>query len=238
MGVRRLAVVGGGRWGRVIAGVLLDITAPPLRITVHARHSVVDLRRWVSAHGAGRVNIHEAPLAVEGADRADVVIVANAAGAHEGVATRALEAGLPTLVEKPLTTSEAGARALVALAQRRKAVLAVSRVFVFARYVEAFVRAAAAADVTRARLVWTDPVDETRDGEIKRYDAGIPITSDLLPHALPLLGALCRAPAQLVDLTLDRGGMRTELRSARSWRHGARRSALRRCVRSARDESP
>ena len=54
----------------------------------------------------------------EAIDRADVVIVATPTGAHVGTVARALAAGRHVLVEKPLSSTAADARALAAAATR------------------------------------------------------------------------------------------------------------------------
>jgi predicted dehydrogenase len=59
------------------------------------------------------------------------VVVATPAGTHYGVATQCLEAGLPVLVEKPLTTSSADAIELIAMADSRDLTLMVGHTFVY-----------------------------------------------------------------------------------------------------------
>jgi predicted dehydrogenase len=59
------------------------------------------------------------------------VIVATPAGTHFDVAARCLEAGLPVLVEKPLTTTSADATELIAMAEARDLTLMVGHTFVY-----------------------------------------------------------------------------------------------------------
>jgi predicted dehydrogenase len=59
------------------------------------------------------------------------VVVATPATAHFSVAARCLEAGLPVLVEKPLTTNSADAAGLVAMARSRELTLMVGHTFIY-----------------------------------------------------------------------------------------------------------
>lgn len=219
-------MVGGGRWARVLAGVLLDLTPSSTRLDIHAPGHAAAPPDWVDVRSAQRVEIHDVDPDAGVLTGADAVIVVNAPRDHARIATQALRAGIPTLVEKPLALSEDHARELVALADERGVFLGVSRVFLFARYVETFARQVAACGaLTEARLVWTDPQVEIRHGAAKRYDPSVPVSTDVLPHVLPILRAVLGEPAGLTgspalrpsesefsDLSLTRGGMQTDLR--------------------------
>src|SRR5258708_15230542 len=185
-GRQRLAVIGGGRWARVLAAVLCEI-APDATIRAHTPGNASAMREWSRDCGSGRIEVCEFMPGL-GLDRPDAVIVANAARDHARVARACLGAGIPTVVEKPLALSAAEAWDLAALAERNNVLLVVSRVLLFARYIDAFALAVAgAAPVREIRFAWTDPQAETRYGEAKSYDAGVPLFVDMLPHILPIL---------------------------------------------------
>lgn len=61
----------------------------------------------------------------------DAVVIATPMATHAELARAALEAGKHVLVEKPMTTSSAEARALVALAAQRRRVLMVDHTFLY-----------------------------------------------------------------------------------------------------------
>jgi predicted dehydrogenase len=61
----------------------------------------------------------------------DGVIVATQPSTHAEIATAAVEKGLPVLVEKPLTMDLAQARALLALAERKRALVMVEHTYLF-----------------------------------------------------------------------------------------------------------
>jgi predicted dehydrogenase len=204
-----VALVGGGRWARVIAGVLLEM--PDVAIRIHTASNAHAMREWASARAADRIHISKAwPDAT--APRPDAVIIANASHDHVSAAGAALRERLPTLVEKPLALSKAAAAELLALAHRHGALLAVSRVPLFARYFESFAREAAGRPRAQAtQIVWEDARSEQRYGEAKHYDPSLPVLTDALPHVLGILRTLCGAGLACLGVTIAQGGMRTSL---------------------------
>jgi predicted dehydrogenase len=212
-GLQRLALVGGGRWARVLAGVLLEVTPATVQIDIHTASNPTGMGEWSARHGCNRVCVVTGWPEFHAGNRPDAVIVANAARDHTRAAGAALRAGVPTLVEKPLALSERNARELVELASRHGALLAVSRVLLFAHSVERFApQVVARAPAKCARLAWTDPKIEIRYGEAKRYDASIPVLIDMLPHILPILRAIFGQDAEFISLTIAHGGAETEIR--------------------------
>jgi len=207
-----VALVGGGRWARVIAGVLLEI--PNVAIRVHTTSNAHGMQEWARERAADRIEISSAwPDAAALPPAA--VIVANASHDHAGAAAAALREGLPTLVEKPLALSEAGAADLIDLAHRHAALLAISRVPLFARYLERFAHEAARRPRAQAaQIIWEDPRAEQRYGEAKRYDPRLPVLTDALPHVLAILRTLCGGGLACLGLAMTQGGMRTSLQLA------------------------
>jgi predicted dehydrogenase len=212
-GRQRLAVIGGGRWARVLAGVLLEI-APDARIWARTPGNAAAMREWSRNSCYGRIEVFES-LREFRRDGLDAVIVANAARDHARVACEFLGAGIATLVEKPLALSEADARDMTTLAERNNVLLAASRVPLFARYIDAFALAVAGSrPVRKVRIAWTDPKAETRYGEVKQYDPGVVVFCDMLPHLLPILRRLFGRPMAFVDIAMAEGGMRAEIQGS------------------------
>lgn len=181
-----LVVVGGGRWARVLAGELARLAPPAVTIAIETRHNLETMRAWA------RERPERARVAVRSAWSAPsvpscAVIVANAARDHVAAAERALMCRLPTLVEKPLALTAREARALAHTASAGNIPFAAAHVFLFARYLEHFgARVAARGGATALRVHWADPVVEERHGEPKRYDPGLPVYADVLPHAVSM----------------------------------------------------
>ncbi|MFC8789879.1 Gfo/Idh/MocA family oxidoreductase [Streptomyces cinereoruber] len=78
-----------------------------------------------AAHPGVRVVAKPEELWAPGAEELDLVVVASPNKTHVEVATAALEAGLPVVVDKPLAGTAAEARALAALAEERGLLLSV-----------------------------------------------------------------------------------------------------------------
>jgi predicted dehydrogenase len=208
--LRRLALVGGGRWARVLISVLHEILPPDARILVVTLGNGAAMRKWSTERYPDRIEVGD--FLPDARGEFDAVIVANAARGHAEAALRALGAGIPALVEKPLALTEADAREIVELAERNRVPLATSRVPLFARYVERFRDIVAnSGKIENVRFSWTDSKDEVRYGETKTYDSAVTLFEDLLPHMLPILRRLVGGPIALGGVTLSGGGRLAEL---------------------------
>ncbi|MFJ7126355.1 Gfo/Idh/MocA family oxidoreductase [Streptomyces sp. NPDC098101] len=78
-----------------------------------------------AAHPGVRVVAEPGELWAPGAEELDLIVVASPNKTHVEVATAALEAGLPVVVDKPLAGTAAEARGLAALAEERGLLLSV-----------------------------------------------------------------------------------------------------------------
>lgn len=209
----RVAVIGGGRWARQLTQVLCDLTPPTVQISVHSRHNAESLSVWVRSRGLEeRVEVSFGWPRLLGA-RSTAVIVANAARDHESAAVAALSECVPVLVEKPIAPTAAASHRLVDLARSRNTRFAAAHVFLFARYLESFARLVSETGGIRSlRIRWMDPSNDSRYGEKKRFDPGLPIFADWLPHVLSITNALTPAlPQRCERLKFLRGGAHLEL---------------------------
>jgi predicted dehydrogenase len=111
----RIAVIGAGWWGcQVYIPALLD--HPRAEVVAVTRPDREELDRVAATFGVPGYTDVGAMLATE---RPEGVVISSPHPAHFGNAMAALGAGAHVLVDKPMTTSAADARALVAEAQRR-----------------------------------------------------------------------------------------------------------------------
>ena len=204
----RIAVVGGGRWARVSLDVLCKLVPASVKLSVYTRSAGGNMIAWQGQQGhRGRIEI----LLDFESDRTagfGAVIVANAARDHQCMAERALRAGIPVMVEKPIAANFAAAQGLSELAAATQGRLAAAQVFLFARYLDNFSKTAAKAGrIESLHCEWTDPAGEERYGESKRYDASLPVMSDWLPHIVAILGLLhSTLPDQCKTIQVCRGG--------------------------------
>jgi len=203
-----VAVIGGGRWARVLLETLCGIVPPCVQISVHSPRNSQSMLAWVSASSLDhRIQVSSIYPEVT-AGKSCAVIVVNAARDHEKAIEWALSRCLPVLVEKPVTLSFAATQRLTDLAISQKTYFASAHVFLFARYVWVFSKLVNEAGGARAiRVRWMDPVGENRYGEAKSYDPGLTIYADVLPHILSILTALSTNSFQLGrKLEVLRGG--------------------------------
>jgi predicted dehydrogenase len=122
----RVAVVGCGYWGpQHIRNLRAD---PRARVVLAVDRSAERLDHIHSAY-PDIATCMDATAACD--DGVDAVVIATPAGTHYPLAAEALAAGKHVLVEKPLTTAAADARALLALARERGRVLMTGHTFMY-----------------------------------------------------------------------------------------------------------
>jgi predicted dehydrogenase len=208
-----VAIVGGGRWARVFVDVLGSMLPLSVGLSVHSLRNADAMSGWLAAKRWRRPVSVSSRWPESYSEGIRAAIVCNAARDHEAAAEWALTAGLPVLVEKPVALTEERVNHLATLANQRGMYVAASHVFLFARYLEHFAtRVGGAGLVRQVSVVWMDPSSETRHGEEKRYDAGLPVHVDWLPHVLPIIEALLPGTSlRCVDLAFRRGGAELEL---------------------------
>ena len=207
----KISVIGGGRWARTIASVLCGLPGRCDRITMHSPSNAAGLQVWAAQPQFGgllrAVDVWPAPGV--GPERPDAVIVANRVGDHFNAAATALNYGIPILVEKPVALSRDRIEELSEIAKAGGTALGASHVFLFARYVEAYAATVASLGPMRGlQLVWTDGSSDIRRGEAKSYDPAVTLFDDVLPHIVPLVGAMQFRDLALVSLDVQRGGAR------------------------------
>jgi hypothetical protein len=185
-----IAVIGGGRWARVLTEALCLLVPCSVGISVHSPRNAGSMATWASERGWGdRIYVFsDLPQFVSGSS---AVIVVNAARDHERAIEWALSAGVPVLAEKPITLTAVATQRLADLARSRKTYFAAAHIFLFARYIEKFSKLVGETeDIRFLRVYWMDPQSESRYGEQKQYDPGLPVFADWLPHVLSIVGTL------------------------------------------------
>jgi predicted dehydrogenase len=186
-----VAVIGGGRWARVLTEVLCGLVPPFVRISVHSPHNAKAMSAWVSERGLEQRIYVSSGLPDLSSGTSNAVIVANAARDHEKAIELALSEGVPVLAEKPLTLNFAASQRLADMARSQGTYFAAAHVFLFARYVETFAQFIADGNsIQSIRVHWMDMQSESRYGEAKSYDPGLTVFADWLPHVISILGAL------------------------------------------------
>ena len=167
-----LAVIGDGRWGRILCRCvarkkpgnwpLFWVARHHTATEVPGRFSIVREIGDISPPPAG-------------------AIVANAPASHAATTRQLLDRKIHTLVEKPFVTDNDDASALIALANNKKTILAVGHVMRFADYLIDAARNLP-APIKRVRIHWEDAEFDTRQGETKTASVHVSPILDVFPH--------------------------------------------------------
>ena len=195
---RHVAVVGAGRWGRIMCRVLTGLRPPIPVITMVAQSNHDDTIRWLSEPSSGlekreRISVVSAlDDVLVGPTAADAALVTKRASDHFEATFRLLSAGVHVLVEKPFVLNPVQAATLVGLARERDLTLAVGYELMFSRPHHLFREAIAerGGSVCAVRFVWHDVQGDARWGVPKQPDYSANVITDLYPHILSQLRLL------------------------------------------------
>jgi predicted dehydrogenase len=186
------AVVGGGRWGRVLVESALRVLPQEKCVRLVTRHTMAAVTEWLSSQTEEvrrRVRLTADLDGVLADSDIDAVIVANRALDHAGMAERVLLAGKHAFVEKPFTLDVSAAEALVTIAAQGDRVLVVGLEYLFASYLHHLRGVVGASAIADMAIIWCDP-GEVRYGEVKRFDPAISVFQDVFPHIWSILKVL------------------------------------------------
>lgn len=196
---RIIALIGGGRWGRVHATNLSQLLTPRDRVL------------WVSQFNSAAVADVMASFAGDGPSfeicptlekallkKPNAALVITAPDTHFAVAKFCLDAGLDVFVEKPLAFKQEEARSLIDLADQKQRVLAVGLHLLSATYLKYFRDQIADAPIACMAIRWFDPAQEQRYGEIKTADHSVPLAHDIYPHIWSIVRALTDCEQQTI----------------------------------------
>ncbi|WP_210497170.1 Gfo/Idh/MocA family oxidoreductase [Microvirga antarctica] len=195
-----VAVVGGGRWARILLSVLATLNLP-YELVVVSKANPARLADLGRATGAHFVVVPEIDDALNAYDVVAAVVV-NAARLHAQTALRLVEAGISVLVEKPVALDLHDVDTLFLRAAENGVHVMPALTFLHCSYLHRFARTVAEAGTpVSARIDWCDAAAEVRYGEDKMYDAGISVAQDVMPHVWSILTTVLGGPN--VDVRVD-----------------------------------
>ncbi len=187
-GVDRWLVVGSRRWAKIMATELCALLAPGRSIQLQGSRGDAGLLEWWNASPhKQRIELVEQPVPCE-ASATGVALVVNSAHEHRSSVESVLDAGYHAVCEKPLTFSRHDSLELLARADGLGRKLFCANTYLFADYLQVLRR-----DWLQGRsfsvleLTWADASRETRHGEAKSYDSGVPVIHDVLPHVASIV---------------------------------------------------
>ena len=111
----------------------------------------------------------------------DAVAICTPPETHHAIAAECLESGLHVLIEKPLTTTSADARDLIARAEKNERVLMVGHTFEYNSAVRALKQMMSRGDLGEIRYI-----DAVRVG-LGLYHPALNVVWDLAPHDISIL---------------------------------------------------
>src|SRR6266699_1742342 len=134
-----VALIGGGRWGRVHASVLTAMSHRVERVLWVSRHNKASLGAFISQRSSN-VPAFEILSSLDSAlaEHPHAAIVATAPVDHASTVELLLRGGVSVLVEKPFALSLAEANLLVRLSEQRGLVLRVGLHLFKASYLQRF----------------------------------------------------------------------------------------------------
>jgi len=210
---KKVAVFGGGRWARVWLKILIENTEPSVSFTVYTKYLYGAMNLWVKNESLeSRVKVSDKDPNFNEASYFAAIVV-NAAQDHKESTIIALNAQVPVLVEKPLTTTFSDTSELIETAKINDTQLFTSWVFRYTSYLDNFIRCIGdIGNVKEVKILWADKISETRYGEVKNFDAATPIFMDVLPHAMSILSKILNSEDyELVDCKVKNGGSHLDI---------------------------
>ena len=199
---RPILLLGGGRWARVILGVLMSLPHVKSVIWV-SRYGFEANRAWLASQNVTSVTLVREIDAGWDAKPCAVIIATNSA-LHAHYLAQAIHRTIPVLSEKPFALDVQTAEHLVQAAHACGTVAAVNLEFVYATYLHSFKEYLGARKIDLIEIDWQDPFKEIRHGEVKFGDVYTPLVHDSLPHCWSLLHVLMPEAEMFVsDVTYD-----------------------------------
>lgn len=187
---KRIAILGGGRWARVLVQVLGQIIQHPgpwyrseiIWATDGGRAAAEQLVR-----SQGWSNIRVVPRQALPTDELDAAVVASTPTRHVSDCLALLHRSVPTLCEKPIALTAADALQLLRLAEEPQCPLGIDLTFAYADYLTNFADRTSEVDLRHVEIHWHDPWSEERHGERKHPDIYTDYVSDMFPHCWTIL---------------------------------------------------
>ena len=213
LSIDNVIIMGGGRWARVITEVLSDILDPLVNISIYSPSNHLYMNEWIVKNKVAQ-QIKVITNFPNSFDTPCLVIVANATRDHYKSALIAIRAGADVLVEKPVVLNYKQALDIYAFAKKNNKIVCASHVFLFASYIENFSKLIKErGEIEKIKISWEDAVIERRHGELKKFDAGLPIIVDCLPHIFSIISKFIPIDVSYnsIKLEISNGGSRVNM---------------------------
>jgi dTDP-4-amino-4,6-dideoxy-D-glucose ammonia-lyase len=197
---KEVAVVGAGRWGKIICNVLAQFTPPISKIHLVAERNYSQAENWLRENlsnsrensGYERIVLSESLQEILQETSIEAAFVTKMAGQHYTATRQLLLHGKHVFVEKPFVLHKYQAEDLAQLAAERDRTLVVGHEYMLARhihYLSALVEERL-VDISSIELLWEAPATEEKWGIRKQLDLSANVIIDLYPHILSQVSVL------------------------------------------------
>ncbi len=207
-----LAVVGGGRWGRVIISVLTKMELPFERIVVVSESSSDTMIRFLEEQkciACLPINLVSSLDELLVRYTVKAAVVTNAAHQHFDTSSRLINHGINVLIEKPLVLSVENAHILLEKAALKDVVIIPGLQYRFCSYIHSLREELHRLEKIPLSFIieWSDQIGEVRYGEVKNYDTAINVAQDVMPHIWSILSTIfCQTQINIVSCQTTRSG--------------------------------
>ena len=205
--MKNFGVAGSGRWAREIIKILNRILDKETLITIYSGRGINGIKKWLDKNPFdGRTFKLRSYESID-KDIQDAFIVANAAKDHFKITKKIINKNVPVLVEKPICLSYEDTDDLIKLSSKKDVLLGTSQIFLFTDYLANFRKIIKLnKKISSINFNWGDAKKETRYGQEKRFDEGVPIFKDVLPHILSILIFVLEAKKLSFENLIYEGG--------------------------------
>ena len=184
--MKKLYLIGGGRWARIVLSEVLKLPDENLQVTVVSNKNYLFMKKWISKTFIDS-KVFITKILPDVLEDNSFIYVLNETELRFDTLTKVLKYQMPILVEKPLGLNHYEAESVISLYERSSTPLLSAQVFKFLESVSAIKEILEPRTVHTILMSWLDSHSEVRFEEIKRYEDLVPPYLDILPHVFSLL---------------------------------------------------
>jgi hypothetical protein len=192
-----LAIIGGGRWGRVYLSILANIISLRFKkIVMVSQYNAEKISTLTSKHQLISSIPIEMVSSIEelcALNQVKAAIIVNEAEKHFETAQFLINKGCNLLIEKPVVLETRQITLLIEQAKAMRVVLVPGLTYRFCAYIDNFSKILFQhieefnEAPTFFSIEWSDPSVELRYGETKKYDPKVNLAQDIMPHIWTIL---------------------------------------------------
>ena len=198
----RLLIVGGSRWSRTTILEIVKITEISFQIVVLSKKNQKNMVEWVRINGLDN-QVKVINDFSETDSNFELIYVANESKLRFETLKSVLKFAAPTLVEKPFMLDTQDAVNTIKNFESANITLCSANVLKYLHSLEVFRIALRDEDLLSIKFIWEDSMNESRHGEIKKFEIDIPVYIDVFPHFYGVLSELFPSLVLQLDSVLS-----------------------------------